>query len=240
MTDVNEHDGGERDDDVVAAEYVLGVLPDGERTEVARRVEEDRTFAVRVRAWEERFSGMNDAFGEERPPSDVFGKIEDRLFAVDPVHKQANAGLWTSLVFWRGLAVASFAMVAILAGTLVMRDIGTGVPREDVVASLAAEDSDATFLAVKAPDGSIRITRTGGVEPPSGRSHELWVIVADRDPISLGLVTPEGTTSTILPTDIASLPDDALTLAVTLEPEGGAPEGKPTGPIIAAGHLKKI
>ena len=240
MTDVNEHDGDERDDDIVAAEYVLGVLPDAERTEIARRIEEDRAFAMRVAAWEERLSGMNDAFGEERPPSNTFGKIEDRLFAVDPVHKKANAGLWTSLVFWRGLAVASFAMVAILAGTLVMRDIGSDVPREDVVASLAAEDSDATFLAVKAPDGNIRITRTGGVEPPSGRSHELWVIVADRDPISLGLVTPEGTTNTVLPADIASLPDDALTLAVTLEPAGGAPEGKPTGPIIAAGHLKKI
>ena len=239
MTDVSEHDGGERDDDVVAAEYVLGVLPVGERTEVARRVEEDRTFAMRVRAWEEHFSGMNDAFGEERPPSVVLDKIEDRLFALDPAQKKANAGLWTSLVFWRGLAVAAFAMVAILAGTLVMRDSRTGLPREELVASLSADESDATFLAVKAADGEIRITRTGA-EPPSGRAHELWVIVANRDPISLGLVTPEGTTNTILPADIASLPDDALTLAVSLEPAGGAPDGKPTGPIVAAGQLKKI
>ncbi|MAS06071.1 MAG: anti-sigma factor [Ahrensia sp.] len=239
MTDVNEHDGGERDDDVVAAEYVLGVLPDGERREVARRIEEDRAFAMRVGAWEERLAGMNDAFGEERPPSDILGKIEDRLFAPDPARKKANAGLWTSLVFWRGLAVASFAMVAILAGTLVMRDSRTGLPREELVASLSAAESDATFLAVKAADGEIRITRTGA-EPPSGRSHELWVIVADRDPISLGLVSPEGTTNTILPADIAGLPDDALTLAVSLEPAGGSPEGKPTGPVIAAGHLKKI
>jgi len=239
MTDVNEHDGGERDDDIVAAEYVLGVLPDAERTKIARRIQEDRAFAMLVAAWEERLSGMNEAFGEERPPSDTLGKIEDRLFAVDPVHKKANAGLWTSLVFWRGLAVASFAMVAILAGTLVMRDIGSDVPREELVASLSADESDATFLAVKAADGEIRITRTGA-EPPSGRSHELWVIVADRDPVSLGLVTPEGTTNTILPADIARMPGDALTLAVTLEPAGGAPDGKPTGPIVAAGHLKKI
>jgi anti-sigma-K factor RskA len=56
----------------------------------------------------------------------------------------------------------------------------------------------------------------------------------------LGLVTPQGTTRTDLPQDIAQLPDDALTLAVTLEPEGGAPEGRPTGPVIAAGQLKKI
>lgn len=239
MTDVNEQDGGERDDDVVAAEYVLGVLPGAERAEVARRVEEDRAFAMRVAAWEERLSGMNEAFGEERPPSNVLDKIEDRLFALDPVYKKANAGLWTSLFFWRGLAVAAFAMVAILAGTLVMRDSQTGLPREELVASLSADESDATFLAVKAADGGIRITRTGA-EPPSGRSHELWVIVADRDPISLGLVTPEGTTSTVLPDDIAGMPDDALTLAVTLEPAGGAPEGKPTGPVIAAGQLKKI
>ncbi len=239
MTDVDEHGGGERDDDVVAAEYVLGVLPDAERAEAARRVETDRAFAMSVSSWEERLSGMNLSFGEERPPRDLWEKVEDRLFALDPTLKKADAGLWTSLVFWRGLAVAAFATTAILAGALIMLDTQVLLPGPEVVASLAAADSDASFLAVKAADGSVRITRTGA-EPPTGRSHELWVIVADRDPVSLGLVTSQGTTNTVLPADIARLPDDALTLAVTLEPQGGAPEGRPTGPIVAAGQLKKI
>ena len=238
MTDPMEHGDGERDDDLVAAEYVLGVLPAGERADVARRIDTDRDFAMLVIGWETRLSGMNDEFGETAPPARAWRGIEARLFPAEAETSPVRAGLMQSLAFWRGLSFAAIAAAAVLAA-VVLTDIPVTPPGEELVASLSAADSDATFLAVKNVDGSVRITRTG-VEPPSGRSHELWVIVADRDPISLGLVTPQGTTRTDLPQDIAQLPDDALTLAVTLEPEGGAPEGKPTGPVIAAGQLKKI
>jgi anti-sigma-K factor RskA len=239
MTDVEEHGGGERDDDVVAAEYVLGVLPDAERADAARRVGTDRVFAMQVAAWEERLSGLNEAFGEAEAPARVWREVENRLFAsTETAGSPVRAGLIQSLVFWRGLSFAALAAVAVLA-TVILTETPATPPREELVASLSAADSEAAFLAVKAADGSVRVTRTG-IEPPSGRSHELWVIVADRDPISLGLVTPQGTTSTVLPADIARMPDDALTLAVTLEPEGGAPQGKPTGPVVAAGQLKKI
>lgn len=238
MTDPMEHGDGERDDDLVAAEYVLGVLPAEERADVARRIDTDRDFAMLVTGWETRLSGMNDEFGEAAPPARVWRGIETRLFPAEAETSPVRAGLMQSLAFWRGLSFAAIAAAAVLAA-VVITDTPVTPPSEELVASLSAADSDATFLAVKNVDGSVRITRTG-VEPPSGRSHELWVIVADRDPISLGLVTPQGTTRTDLPQDIAQLPDDALTLAVTLEPEGGAPEGKPTGPVIAAGQLKKI
>jgi anti-sigma-K factor RskA len=66
MTDVNEHDGGERDDDVVAAEYVLGVLPDANARTLRAASRKTGLSPCACAAWEERFSGMNDAFGEER------------------------------------------------------------------------------------------------------------------------------------------------------------------------------
>ncbi len=39
-------------DDFIAAEYVLGVLPEQERREVARRIETDKPFAELVARWQ--------------------------------------------------------------------------------------------------------------------------------------------------------------------------------------------
>ena len=52
---------------------------------------------------------------------------------------------------------------------------------------------------------------------------------------SLGLITDATETLTV-PSDLRSDAPDA-TLAVTVEPKGGAPGGKATGPVIYSGRL---
>jgi len=81
------------------------------------------------------------------------------------------------------------------------------------------------------------VTLVGG-ERPTDRDFELWLIVGDSAPRSLGLVR-EGTR----PARAADLSEDLIegvTLAVSLEPQGGSPEPVPTGPVVAVGQLKKI
>jgi len=239
MTDGKEHGDGERDDDVVAAEFVLGVLTAGERADAARRVDTDRSFAMRVAAWEERFSGMNDAFGETAPPASAWTRIEDQLFALDPTKKVPSAGLWTSLVFWRGLAIAGFAMLAVLAGAFLTREAQRIAPEPELVAALSAADSNAAFVALRESGGTLRITSVGA-PPPEGRDHELWVIAGEDAPVSLGLLAGDEAVTAVLPAGIAALDPSQLTLAVSLEPRGGSPTGQPTGPVVAAGKLKNI
>lgn len=240
MTDGKENGDSERDDDVVAAEFVLGVLTEAERADAARRVDTDRQFAMRVAAWQERFSGMNDAYGETEPPADAWNRIEDQLFRFDPTQKVPNAGLWTSLVFWRALAISAFAMVAVLSVAFLMRDAPrVVVPGPELVASLSASDSDAAFVALRLSDGTLQVT-SFGAPPPEGRDLELWAIAGDSAPVSLGLLAADGAVTAVLPGGIADLDPSQLTLAVSVEPQGGSPTGQPTGPVVAVGKLKKI
>ncbi|HVH05122.1 MAG TPA: anti-sigma factor [Myxococcota bacterium] len=68
--------------------------------------------------------------------------------------------------------------------------------------------------------------------PPAGRDYQLWVIVGN-EPVSAGIVDVAGGTGKRH--EAASLPaiDGPVTIAITIEPQGGLP--KPSGPIVAAG-----
>src|SRR3546814_6956579 len=65
----------------------------------------------------------------------------------------------------------------------------------------------------------------------NGRALELWSITPGQAPRSLGLVLP-GQTTVLAP---SLLPQQGDTVAITLEPAGGAPGGIPTGPVVLSG-----
>lgn len=238
MTDPREHEDGERGDDVVAAEYVLGVLSATERADVARRIDSDRGFAMQVSDWEERLSGMNGAYGEEQPPARVWDALEDRLFAVADEAPDLRAGLWHSLAFWRSVSLSAIAAVAVLA-IILLNGLATPVPGPQQIAALAAVESEASFVALRDTDGAIRLTRTG-TTAPIDHVYELWAIAGGEVPISLGLLEDGEVTLTALPGELAAMADGAITLAVTVEPPGGAPSGTDHGPVVAIGPLMKI
>ncbi len=119
MTTPDQSKGDRSRDEVLAGEYVLGVLGVEDRLQVEERLRTDRTFATIVRRWEDNLSQFNDDYGLELPPEALFAKIEGRLFSEPPksAWTSAFAALWNSLALWRGLAVASVAVSAVVAGT---------------------------------------------------------------------------------------------------------------------------
>ena len=64
--------------------------------------------------------------------------------------------------------------------------------------------------------------------PPGGTPH------------SLGLVDPERPVKVVVPPELLPHVSANSTLAITLEPPGGSPTGKPTGPVIANGKLASL
>ncbi len=95
-------------DEVLAGEYVLGVLPAKARQEVELRLANDKTFASMVDRWESNLAEFNDGFGPELVPSPkVLADIERELFAFDQV--RARPSLWNSVTLWRGLTLISLA-----------------------------------------------------------------------------------------------------------------------------------
>ncbi len=212
-------DTPEDDDDMLAAEYVMGALEMAARYVVEMRIKNETAFAARVTAWEDRLSGLNEDYAPA-PLPDLMPRIEARLFPAAPKKR----GWWADLRLWGGVVMASVALVAYLALT---------PPKPDLTATLAADQGTLQFAAV-ITQGQLTITRIAGDVPDAAHSHELWIIAGNDPPVSLGVIPAGGET--------ISLPGAAAgaILAVTLEPPGGSPSGKPTGPIVAKGALVKV
>lgn len=237
--DIGPDEGG---DDLLAAEYVVGVLGSDERRAVAERIERDGAFARLVDGWEAYFAPLASAYAAVEPPASVKAAIDRLLFAsgASSAPVASNAGFWSSLAVWRSLAAAAVAALVIFAGSTFLREPTIPPSPQQLVASLAADGSDVRFLAVyNAATGEIGLSKLSG-EPGPNQTYELWMIEGQNPPVSMGVV-PAGESSRLGVDDEskARLAAGAV-LAVSLEPEGGSPTGLPTGPVVAAGDLRNI
>lgn len=225
-----------RDDDALAAEYAVGVLPHGERVAFARRLETEPELREKLRFWDEQLASLADGFEPVQPPPDVLRRLEGELFAATA----PRASWWTSLGFWRGLSAASLAAFALIAALYVMAPRPGGGPTGPIYVSQLTGESEAVRLVAffDAHDGMLRINRTQGA-PASGRDYELWLIAGDDAPVSLGVLPAER--NGVLPVADALRPRLAgAVLAISDEPTGGSPTGAPTGPVLAMGVISAI
>lgn len=223
MTEPTDIPEGE-ETDLLAAEYVLGTLPLAEREACATRLRRDQGFAAAVARWEERLSGLNDAF-DEAPPPDLLPRIEARLFGISTTPAKARVPFWRS---WFGGAAAAAAL-----GMAILMFLPAPPPALAPVTTLAAENTDLRY-AVGLRDNELHLTRLSGPGAAPGRVHELWLIAGDAAPVSLGLITAD---SAILP---AADLRKGMVLAISLEPTGGSPTGAPTGPVLVTGVVDEI
>ena len=203
------------DDDLLAAEYVMGLLDLEDRTAAEARLRNDPAFLARVQDWEAQLAGLNDHY-DEVPAPNLLPQIEARLFPTPP-----RRSLWASVLTWGATATAAVALAAYLILT---------PPDPNLVATLVADAGDLRYEAV-ITDGQLTITRVAGTGADPGRSHELWIIAGDNPPVSLG-VLPDDREVIALP---GASPGEIL--AITEEQPGGSPDGKPHGPILASGAL---
>ncbi|WP_031486172.1 anti-sigma factor [Streptomyces bicolor] len=107
---------------------------------------------------------------------------------------------------------------------------------------LAAPDARATSGAdaegrtigvlASASEGRAIVTLSGYGDLPSGRVHQLWLMLPDGQPRSLGLF--DGDT----PLLASGLDTSATSLAVTVEPDGGSPQ--PTSQPVVQLALKSV
>lgn len=212
MTDTSLH--FDDSDDVLAAEYVLGVLDLAERLGAEGRIKSDPDFALAVTDWENRLAGLNDDFVES-PAPDLMPRIEARLFPASVAQATRQRwGLWG----WLSGALAASVMLLAVVATLTP-------PRVGLVATLATADTRLSY-EVRSFGSTLQVTRVAGLPAVQGQVHELWLIAPDAAPVSLGLLQDQ-VLSVSYP-----VPPAGWTFAVSIEPEGGSPTGQPTGPVI--------
>ena len=234
-----EDNGPERGgDDLLAAEYVLGVLPADERQIASRRIDTETAFARLVDTWEVHFAPMAAAYAAVEPPASVKVAIDRRLFASTASTSPAPGGsLWTSLAFWRGLAAAAIAALAVYVA---LPYVNPPVQPPRLVASLAADNSNVKYLAVyDAARHEVGLSLVSG-DHGAGKDFELWMIEGKNAPVSMGVIPAGQTTHMAVTPAVEQKLAQGAVLAVSVEPTGGSPTGQPTGPVVAAGDLKGI
>jgi len=229
MSDVQDHNGLP-EDELIAAEYALGVLAGTERAAAERRIERDQAFANLVEAWEERLAPLAEEIATVAPPPHVW----DRISAAFPKQRPQGAGLWQNLVFWRGLTLATGALAVSCIGALIY--LGTLTQQPALIAAIDGGGHHHFVATVDAKRGTIAVV-PAAFSADATRVPELWLIPSDSKPRPLGILRADRTVTITVPAELSPLTVSNAVLAVSLEPPGGSPTGQPTGPVIATGKL---
>jgi anti-sigma-K factor RskA len=234
------------DDDFAAAEYALGTLDPSERATLAARRVREPELDQAIRAWEARLAPLAEAAPAIEPPRDVLAAIEARIgaspSAAGPSAPQPDSSvvaLRRSVSLWRSAAIAASVVAAMLAiGFVVRESTREAVPHEFVAILQKDAGSPAIEVTVNLDRRELTVRPVAAQAPP-GKSYELWLIDAKLGaPRSLGVIGDTGRAANLSAFDPAVV--ENATYAVTVEPPGGSPDGKPSGPPVFVGKLIPI
>ncbi len=224
-------------DDLRAAEYVLGVLPHGERAALARRIATDQALAERVRFWDEQFAPLLASVEPVPPPASLLAAVERRLF---PAPAARSPSFRESLAVWRGVSAALAAALVVISLLFIVPRISAPAQETALVAELSGPGEALRLAAFYDSErGILRLNRIAGA-PQAMRDFELWLIEGGHPPVSLGTLPPEAVAAVPLRPEIAAKFAAGAVLAVSDEPDGGSPTGQPTGAVLATGKLSAI
>lgn len=231
----------ERSDDLIAAEYVLGVLTADERQAARMRIESDRVFARLVEAWELRLSPLGEDYLSVQAPDFVKQAIDQRLFGgqLGAANSVQRVAFWKNFNFWRGFTIAALASAVLFVA--VPRFNAPQMPMQSLlVASLAAAGSDVKYLVVyDVARRELGLSHVAG-DRMANKDFELWMIEGNNKPVSMGVIQRGENIHIRVPAAVQEKLAKGAVLAVSLEQAGGSPTGQPAGPVVAAGDLRNI
>ncbi len=234
------------EDDMAAAEFALGTLDPAERAAIAARRLREPELEAAIRAWEERLAPLAEACPPIEPPRDYFSDIQARLRAPAPTTTptrlppadEGMAALRGRLARWRAAAIGAASLAAALAIGSVAREMTREIAPREYVAVLQKDPESPAFAVTVNLDTRQMTVRPVAAPAPSGKSYELWIINKELGaPRSLGVIDA----ANVIRADKLTGYDRAVvtgaTYAVTIEPPGGSPDGKPSGAPIWLGKL---
>ena len=231
---MSEQDRNE--DFLLAGEYVIGVLDGAERDHFERRAAREPELREHIAYWQERFGELDQVVTPEDVPPALWSRIEH---ALDGAPRTARAQpnlmtrLWSSLAFWRGAGLAgAFASLVLAVGIGLLA--GRATPSPQIVAVMLTPEGVPGAIAEIFHDGRISIVPIHDFAVPKGKTLQVWTLFdKEKGPVSVGLI--ERTRQALF--HRSDLPAGQQQLyEITLEPEGGSPTNRPTGPVLVKGH----
>lgn len=252
------------DVDTLAGNYVLGALDAEAMREVRAEARVNPLMDTAIAQWERRLTPLVAVIAPVEPPDALWQRLE-RSIAPDEVDASAAplraerrpVTSVTPLVPrrrppprraapsppqargrtlpWQLATVGSLALAACFAALLFRPDLvaswRAAAPLPPVAALLPADSRAPGFLAEARPDGAVVLTALAPVSVPAGHDLELWILrPGEAAPSPLGVLPAAGRRVTL-----PAMPPDGTQMMISLEPPGGSPSGRPTGPVLYAG-----
>jgi anti-sigma-K factor RskA len=251
-------DGDIGDHDLLAAEYVLGLLQPEALRQAQARFERDPAFAAEVDMWETRFAPWLAAIPPVAVPDETWARIRTTLWQHELPERAARPALarrslWNSMPFWRGLAAGGFAVAAASVAALLLTTqrlpapvpapspvVVAPTPATPIVVSLRNDDGTTAYTAtIDAANGTLTLVPVQLGGDPS-LSPELWLIPAGGQPHSLGMVDRAKAMLISIPASLRSAAGADSLFAISLEPAGSSAHQAPTGPVVAKGSGMRL
>lgn len=253
---------------MLAAEYALGTLRGRARRRLEKLAGREPAIRAEITRWEARLAEFDRTLAPVTPPAAVWLGLQHRvqvaapkIAPLRPIDRRPVEAPPKPASLWRigaGLATAAAVVLAVMIGQRlplpgtqpVASNAAPAGAQTPAAAGTESQPALPTYVALlKLPEatmqwtlslaparGRISVAASGEYAKLGQHSLELWVITPG-GPVSLGVLPVRGTAVLTLPGDLAA--GETITLAVSLEPVGGSPSGKPTGPVLTSGAAVK-
>ncbi|MEL7685626.1 anti-sigma factor [Citromicrobium bathyomarinum] len=232
-------------DELLAAEYAMGLLEGEDLLAVRGRMAREPAFAGLVAQWETRLAPLLDEPARAAPSPEVWsriaGELEERDEAPSPVVLlQRRVAVWQRIA--AGSAVAAVAAIALLfvpLGNTPAPDPATDAP--PLVASIPIADTPLRIGVTFLPEREELLVAADGLTADGVHDHELWLMPPGEgaQPQSLGVIAPGTQERVSLDPALAGAMRQGAQILLSQEPLGGAPDKSAPGPVVAQGTLTK-
>jgi len=222
---------GQRLQDLLAGEYVLGLLSGAARRRFERLLMDSAGLRASLGFWEGRFAAWSSTLAPVEPPPYLWWRLMGRIRRERRPGREVLGNR-----FWRVWAVAATVVLAVLVVSERL------APPAEVKPAAVALVSDAKgqplwLISVHPEARRIDMKAVTPNPPPPGKSYELWMLPGSGKPVPMGLMNPTGIASETVSPELLAKLAEAKGLAISLEPEGGSPTGLPTGPVVYTAAL---
>ena len=220
------------DDDILAAEIALGVIPLPDRDAALERLRVEPPLANAVSRWKTDLAVLAPHGGLRDLWPEIAGKVAAEVSAASP-----GALPSTRLRRWK-VATAALGLAAAL---LLAVQLKAPEQREiRLAAILTGPDRAVATIGINAARDRLVVQSSALARSLTGQVPELWVVPPDGRPRSLGVIAPDVSLSVRAGDAVKDLLATDASLAISVEPAGGSPTGQPTGPIVLTGKIVRI
>ncbi|RYY76856.1 MAG: hypothetical protein EOO52_05005 [Gammaproteobacteria bacterium] len=221
--------------DVLAFEYVTGVMRGHERQVFERLLKTNDGLADQVRFWEEQLMQLSNEHDQREPAAEVWQAIQKKLNSnQDSIYSEQKLSFWSRWSIWLAPGLALLILVSALF--LFVPQYNVSGPNADYVAVLTDAKGAPRLTVLTATKGTALWLKWNDLKIPADKNLQLWAVSK-----SDGQIRPLGVFSQ---TDIEQQPlsvpnwrliKDSESLLLTEEDIGGSAIDEPSDMVIAKG-----